>query len=199
MLTVGIKELFLGAVLRVSGNVLHAPLRQALGRHSPCRAGSASASAQEPSLGRSVPPIPVPQPHLHVGMSRRNGRMRTTASQSWHRGRHLGLGGPQAHRGCQCCWPQTGPRCLVSRGAGPRTPHCLCCTWPCAGPACEQSPLPVPGCQPCSALSTHPASTRPGGGPAASPDADLQVPRHQNCPLPLLPCHRSHMPSLEVG
>lgn len=181
MLTVGIKELLLGAVLRVPGNVLHAPLGQALGRHAPWRAMSASASESKPGGGwRGLPPTPGLQPHLHAGMSRRNGKMKTTACQSWRQVRRQGERGPRAHQGCQHGWFQPGPQCLVSQGDGPRAPHCLCCTWPCAGPACGQSLPPVRGCRPCSALSTHPASTRPGGGPSASPDADLQVLKHQN-------------------
>lgn len=43
ILTVSIKEFLLGAVLRVSGNVLHAPLRQALWGHATCRTTWASA------------------------------------------------------------------------------------------------------------------------------------------------------------
>lgn len=141
-----------------------------------------------------------PQPHLHVGMSRRNERMRTTASQNWRRARRQGQQGPPAHRGCLHCWPQTGPRCWVSQGAGPLAPHRQCCTWPCAGPACGRSPPLVPGCQPCSALSTRPASTRPGGGPAASPFADLRVPGHQShVPDPGFPGIAATRPGFEVG
>lgn len=128
------------------------------------------------SLGISLtvaPSHPCVQPHLHAGMSRRNGKMRTTACRSWHQVRRRGPGGPQAHRGYPHGWPRPGPQCMASQGAGPQAPHCPCCTWPCAEPACGLSPPPVPGCQPCSDLSTRPASTRPGGGRAASPDEDL--------------------------
>lgn len=144
----------------------------------------------------SLPPlVPVTPSHLHVGMSRRNGRMRTTASQSWHLVRHQGRQGPQARQGCQHCWSRAGPQCWLSQGSGPQVPHCQRCTWPCAEPACEQSPPPEPGCQPCSVLSTHPANTRPGGGPEASPCADLQMPQaSEPCLPPPFPYHCSHMP-----
>ena len=66
VLTMGIKELVLGAVLRVPGDVLHAPLRQSLGRHAPCRAMWASVWAsdwratvpQHPTTGPCAPASP---------------------------------------------------------------------------------------------------------------------------------------------
>lgn len=59
VLTMGIKEFLLRAVLRVSGNVLHAPLGQALGRHAPCRAISTSAWVSSLRVAPSpTPPCP---------------------------------------------------------------------------------------------------------------------------------------------
>lgn len=56
--TVGIEKFLFGAVLRVPGNVLHPPLRQALRRHAPCHPQGISTHSplQRPRSCPTAPP-----------------------------------------------------------------------------------------------------------------------------------------------